>query len=785
MSVSAPPRPPAAGPPPVEAPVAPAVGEPVAADVAAVEGERRDAPVLTTSLAAFLAMGAAGFMLAGIFQGVLPRIVAVASVGLGVGLVASAIRFRAGWLQWLVIPAGALLGAVLTIGQATGQGTASLPSLVVEAVRQGGILQPPVPFDPGWRFIVAVVLCALGGGVAAMGLTLNRPKLAALLPVPLAMAGELIQPQSTTVVTTMIAAVMLILAMAMAFGADRVTQGVTQSISFERTRLLRTGGLLMILVVAASMLSRADFLFPQPQRNQVLPPQKPVLPPPPPDLPVLDYRLADGSHTVPLRMGVIDVYDVQQQMWLLPPYDEKRLQPIGGQGQIPHQTDASAKTYTVEVVIQQATGHAIPDVANSVQIKQQGGSDALVFDPRTQALSLPDQRVYQGLHYTVTGAFPPSGAQLAAAPAPPASMAQYLTAPPRPDKVTQLLGKAPAQDPFNRLQELRNELYTHVVASGEGRPDKPVPPSRVLDMLSGGDGSPYEITAGEALLARWAGVPSRIGYGYYGGQHLSNGYWEIRPQHAATWLEVYFQGYGWIPIVGTPLQARSSNDNNQKNNTNVLTNQEIGLVLHVPQRNYSLLQIFEVVRWFLMLVLPWVALAALLWILHPGLVKLARRLMRRAWIRGKPPRTRVLAAYAEFRDAANDLNIGDPHVTPFDFLRFVEADAEHAELAWLATRALWGDMRRETTVEDADDAEHLAMSVTRRLRKAQNGLTRFLGFVSKASLRDPFTRELPNPWPEPRADEAPAKGPLALVRRLRAQLRPRLRRVRRLLPGGA
>ena len=33
-------------------------------------------------------------------------------------------------------------------------------------------------------------------------------------------------------------------------------------------------------------------------------------------------------------------------------------------------------------------------------------------------------------------------------------------------------------------------------------------------MLAGGEATPYEITAAEVMLARWAGIPARIGFGF-------------------------------------------------------------------------------------------------------------------------------------------------------------------------------------------------------------------------------------------------------------------------------
>jgi hypothetical protein len=62
------------------------------------------------------------------------------------------------------------------------------------------------------------------------------------------------------------------------------------------------------------------------------------------------------------------------------------------------------------------------------------------------------------------------------------------------------------------------------------------------------------------------------------------------------------------------------------------------------------------------------------------------------------------------------------------------------------TRTLWGDLSRDVRAEDADSAEELAQSVARRVRRANNGLPRLVAFGSRASLRDPYTYEVPNVW---------------------------------------
>jgi hypothetical protein len=123
---------------------------------------------------------------------------------------------------------------------------------------------------------------------------------------------------------------------------------------------------------------------------------------------------------------------------------------------------------------------------------------------------------------------------------------------------------------------------------------------------------------------------------------------------------------------------------------------------------------------------------------------------RKAWLRGKRrsaareagPRARVALAYVEWRDLATDYGYRHDTDTPLMFLdRFLE-DAEHTELAWLTTRALWGDLQTSLTPELAAMAEELSRALRRRLAQAHPAPVRAIGLVSRLSLRQPFAPEL-------------------------------------------
>src|SRR5439155_1048132 len=138
--------------------------------------------------------------------------------------------------------------------------------------------------------------------------------------------------------------------------------------------------------------------------------------------------------------------------------------------------------------------------------------------------------------------------------------------------VADLLDKAPKSSKWDEFDFLRTYVLSNVTATGTGSP-KSIPPERVQDMLAGSkEGTPYEIVAVQALLARWAGIPSRIGYGFDGGEVTDNKL-EVRPKNGAAFPEVYFPKYGWLPVIGTPTKAKptvGSDPATQRQEPNVL-----------------------------------------------------------------------------------------------------------------------------------------------------------------------------------------------------------------------
>jgi hypothetical protein len=247
------------------------------------------------------------------------------------------------------------------------------------------------------------------------------------------------------------------------------------------------------------------------------------------------------------------------------------------------------------------------------------------------------------------------------------------------------------------------------------------------------------------MLARWAGVPARIGFGF-DGLNDENGVLTVRPANAAQWLEVYFEGFGWVPLIQAPDKAKQQldNDPNAKFDPNTLASDEVAAELVIPIKIENFKQLYQRIREQLLEAVPYAAALLALYLATPSVMRGWRRRKRRRWAEALGARAQISVEYAEFRDAAHDLNVGHALDTPLEYLKRVEPDDEHAELAWLVARTLYGDMARTVTDEDAQAAEELASSMRRRLSRGQPFQARVLAALSKASLRQPYTTEVPN-----------------------------------------
>jgi hypothetical protein len=339
----------------------------------------------------------------------------------------------------------------------------------------------------------------------------------------------------------------------------------------------------------------------------------------------------------------------------------------------------------------------------------------------------------------------PTGAQLEAAPhADTRKFKEFLDIPKPPPAVADILAHTP-DNPWLRLDALRSALNKVVIATGPGVP-RDVTTARVQKMLVGNhEGSPFDIVAAEAMFARWAGVPSRIGFGF-DGINDEDGKKTVRPKNAAQFLEVNFAGYGWVPIIGAPPKAKENlnTDKNAKFDPSIAPSGDVAVELKIPIEVDNYRALYQQIRALLLNVSPFVLLALLTYLGAPYVQKTRRLSKRRKWAEAEGPVAQIAVEYAEIRELASDLGVGDPYDTPLEFLNRVVEDDDHTELAWLTTRALYGDLNAAATSEHAAAARDLAESLRKRIMRAQPFQVRVFGILSRASLAEPYSDELPN-----------------------------------------
>ena len=702
-------------------------------------GAPEERPDLRPAVAAGLTAMAAGLVVGGIFDtwaaALYDVVVGVAGTALAVWVMRSK---RAGLAQ-AAVPVVVAVAAVFSV--LPGASPGEVQGVVGDAIDAGRLLQIPIPFDPGWRPILTTVFALLGFGSAWVAAATKRPMLGVMLPVPLVALAAISQPTSHQVLAGVFAFVPTLAAFGVLFGGDTGGAGGQKlGRQFEMARLVRGGGAMVALTVLLVVIGRAEFLFPKPAFDPNDRPQKPK------SVPLSEQRdrillTVDGPEgfTGPWRTGVLDVYEDGE--WKLPGATPSRLAELPDDGNLPSDT-----TEPTEFEVTVTTGElgptaVVPLVPTARRVTFLGDAPDLRFDKRAETLRVPSGRAPTGLTYKVAMRAYPTAEDLGVVPK-VTTTASLLEVPPAPQPIQRLLAQAPP-GPWAKLDHVRHQLLDNVTAEGAGRPEK-ITAARVVDMLEGSKrGTPFEIVAAQAMLARWAGIPSRIAFGY-NGVNDEDGKLTVRPKNAAQWLEVRFDGYGWLPLLDVPPQAQADLENKDENDDRILPSTDIAVQVFVPVEIDNPRLLFERVRAVLLQLFPVAALLLAVFLSAPPIARAERRRRRERWADPLGPRARVAVAYAEFRDAASDLSVGDPFATPIEYLSAVQEDGEHRELAWLVTRAMYGDLALELTEEDAQRAEEMSASLQRRMRAAQPLQVRVVGFLSRASLVRPYESELPN-----------------------------------------
>ena len=687
----------------------------------------------------FPTIGAA-IMVGGVFTGIGARFYAVVAGALGVALAVLAGRLRRPVGANVLIVGGLFAIGLLMVVPSGVENIGAIRSLAAEAASSGDVVRPPVPLTPGWQAIIGWLMGIVGFAAAWVSVIVKKPAIALLLPLPIAAIAAISVPKDAQVPSGLAVLVLFAIALGLLSSAQSLGDDDERpSLAYEVRRILRALPVIALIIAALVGLQRLNILFPDPYIDPTQEPQKPKTVP----LSEVEDRVlftVESSITGPWRIGSLDVYDGTD--WRLPPFAENEVDDVPRSGVVDEDLQPGVQA---RFDIAGLTGAVLPTLPNTVGIVAEG--PPLAYDSRNGNIRVSQGQIQAGLAYAVAAAGLPTIEDLQLLKTPvPKDAARFAEMPvPPPPAAQTLIDQATTEydNKWDQFDFLRTHVLDNVTATGAGVP-KAVPPERIQDMLAGSkEGTPYEIVAAQAMLARWIGVPARMGYGFDGGELVAEEL-QVRPKNGATFVEVYFPGYKWLPVIGVPKKAKPTvggDPSQQQFDPSILPSDDITVQLFLPVLVPPGSILGAQIRQTVLIALPILLLLALLYVTFPALSKAVVRSRRRSAAEAAGFRARIALAYSEWRDFATDFGFRHGTDTPLMFLdRFVE-DKDHTELAWLVTRVLWGDLQASVDYDHVVAAEELSRSLRRRLSSAQPATVRAVAVFSRLSLRHPYAPE--------------------------------------------
>jgi transglutaminase-like putative cysteine protease len=284
----------------------------------------------------------------------------------------------------------------------------------------------------------------------------------------------------------------------------------------------------------------------------------------PEDLLSVDTPSSDPGY---LRSVVLDQYDVDGG-WTLSNLDGEIS--VGDTDQLaPLQGDQPRRPITGTITVLGHDDRFMPVFTSPLAVRVLGGSsDDWRFDQPTGTVF--GRRVTTaGLTYWVSAAQPrPATEALAASPPVPQNSVLFRRFTQLPeldprvtDLVTSLTGDVGEGQPYERVRRIQEYLtdrsngfvYSLATAPGTSGND-------LVDFLRLRRGYCEQYAGAMAVMVRAAGVPARVALGYTPGEVQPDGTRLISTDDAHAWVEVYFDGVGWVPFDPTPIGAGRAAD---------------------------------------------------------------------------------------------------------------------------------------------------------------------------------------------------------------------------------
>ncbi|RZU31353.1 DUF3488 and transglutaminase-like domain-containing protein [Blastococcus saxobsidens] len=258
-----------------------------------------------------------------------------------------------------------------------------------------------------------------------------------------------------------------------------------------------------------------------------------------------------------LRAVALDQYDPVDG-WSLSNLDGQRSV-AGADALAPLPARQLTRPVTADIEVVEHDDRFLPLPTSPLAVRVDGDAEDWRFDAATGTVFGRDVTT-GGQRYQVTATEPRPSAELLerALPLPPDHPVQQRFGPLPPldpaigELTAQLTAGAPT--PYEAVRRIQAYLtdrgngfvYSLSTAPGTSGDD-------LVDFLRLKRGYCEQYAGAMAVLVRQAGVPARVAMGYTPGSVRDDGSRMITSDDAHAWVEVFFQGFGWVPFDPTPI----------------------------------------------------------------------------------------------------------------------------------------------------------------------------------------------------------------------------------------
>ena len=228
--------------------------------------------------------------------------------------------------------------------------------------------------------------------------------------------------------------------------------------------------------------------------------------------------------------------------------------------------DTAGRQVAVTLTVKSLTGVWVPTVGKTLQMSFAGSHQVALDDAfhynQSSGTGLVTTGLVEGDSYTSVDVIPtqPTKDQILGASA---GTVRLPAAEPVPDVVRDLAAKWAALASGSNAgalvtsyaDQLKLGYYSNGVGADEIESWAGHNDGRIADLLKNPDqmvGDEEQYSVALALLARAAGIPARVTYGYT----VSSADGAVRGSDVTAWTEVNLAGYGWVAIDATPSKDR-------------------------------------------------------------------------------------------------------------------------------------------------------------------------------------------------------------------------------------